>query len=85
METSRDEILMNFMAATGTEDFGRAFQLLESTDWNFQNALSLYHATDDDHPDPNQILANDFKPASNPFDLHCVQKFWSSCQSLAIF
>lgn len=69
METSRDEILMNFMAATGTEDFGRAFQLLESTDWNFQNALSLYHATDDDHPDPNQILANDFKPASNPFDL----------------
>ena len=53
---SRDEILMNFMAATGSEDFGKAFQLLESTDWNFENALGLFHATDDDHPDPNKIL-----------------------------
>ena len=66
---SRDEILMNFMAATGSEDFGKAFQLLESTDWNFENALGLFHATDDDHPDPNKILENDFKPAANPFDL----------------
>ena len=66
---SRDEILMNFMAATGSEDFGKAFQLLESTDWNFENALGLFHATDDDHPDPNKILENDFKPATNPFDL----------------
>ena len=66
---SRDEILMNFMAATGSDDFGKAFQLLESTDWNFENALGLFHATDDDHPDPNKIMETDFKPAPNPFDL----------------
>merc|ERR1712168_400541 len=68
MADNRDEILMNFLAVAGTDDYGRAFEMLELAGWDLMQAVAL-NASVNAETDPATILSEDFKASTNPFDV----------------
>ncbi|XP_033103546.1 FAS-associated factor 1-like [Anneissia japonica] len=76
MATNRDEILADFQACTGINDFEECLAHLEQSDWNLQQAVSSVLVTDnpvEDVPDtemvdltPSVVKASSISPSNRP-------------------